>query len=124
MLAFRWSSILKPCADAEPRVAFDDQTSTFIIPCGGGFEVIFCPTGRSTTILATYRTQLSQLAQGGVVVGTTASKIQGRDGSFASDGDVDLYGDETPVEGVPMTKRLHAEWHLQRERETRRAFNA
>lgn len=45
--------------------AFDDQTSTFIIPSGGGFEVIFCPPGRSSTILATKSAQLHQLAQNG-----------------------------------------------------------
>lgn len=42
-------------------VAFDDQTSTFIIPSGGGFEVIFCPAGRSTTILTTMSNELHQL---------------------------------------------------------------
>lgn len=47
--------------------AFDDQTSTFVIPSGGGFEVIFCPTGRSTTILKTFGSQLTQLAQTGQV---------------------------------------------------------
>lgn len=53
------------CADG--GVAFDDQTSTFIIPSGGGFEVIFCPPGRSSTILATMAAQLHQLAQTGQV---------------------------------------------------------
>jgi len=47
--------------------AFDDQTSTFVIPSGGGFEVVFCPAGRSTTILKTFGTQLTQLAQTGQV---------------------------------------------------------
>lgn len=47
--------------------AFDDQTSTFVIPSGGGFEVVFCPTGRSTTILKTFGAQLSQLGQTGQV---------------------------------------------------------
>lgn len=47
--------------------AFDDQTSTFIIPSGGGFEVVFCPPGRSSTILATLSSQLHQLAQNGHV---------------------------------------------------------
>lgn len=40
------------CPDAY-SYAYDDQTSTFIIPEGGGFEIIFCPGGRSTNILAT-----------------------------------------------------------------------
>lgn len=42
--------------------AYDDQTSTFIIPAGAGFEVIFCPGARSTNILATSRSQLNSLA--------------------------------------------------------------
>ena len=48
-------------------LAFDDQTSTFIIPSGGGFEVVFCPTGRSSTILKVYKQELTQLAQSGSV---------------------------------------------------------
>ena len=47
--------------------AFDDQTSTFIIPSGGGFEVTFCPTGRSSNILKVYKQQLTQLSQTGSV---------------------------------------------------------
>ena len=39
------------CPDAY-SYAYDDQTSTFIISQGPGFEVIFCPGGRSTTIIA------------------------------------------------------------------------
>jgi Thaumatin family len=54
------------CPDAY-SYAYDDQTSTFGIPSGGGFEVVFCPTGRSTTILKTLGSQLSQLAQAGHV---------------------------------------------------------
>jgi hypothetical protein len=40
------------CPDAY-SYAYDDQDSTFIVPEGGGFQVIFCPGGRSTNILAT-----------------------------------------------------------------------
>jgi len=39
------------CPDAY-SYAYDDQTSTFIIQQGPGFEVIFCPGGRSTTIIS------------------------------------------------------------------------
>lgn len=53
--------------------AFDDQTSTFIVPAGGGFEVIFCPPGRSTLILQTYSAQLQTLAAGGQVSGASVS---------------------------------------------------
>lgn len=44
-------------------IAFDDQTSTFIIPTGSGFEVVFCPGGRSTNIIASSNGKLTQLAQ-------------------------------------------------------------
>jgi hypothetical protein len=54
------------CPDAY-SFAFDDQTSTFIIPSGGGWEVTFCPEGRSTNILATFGKQLLELASTGVV---------------------------------------------------------
>ncbi|KIX07329.1 uncharacterized protein Z518_01982 [Rhinocladiella mackenziei CBS 650.93] len=54
----------KVCPDAY-SYAYDDQTSTFIIPQGGGFEVVFYPSGRSTNILATFGDQLRQLAQTG-----------------------------------------------------------
>lgn len=54
------------CPDAY-SFAFDDQTSTFIIPSGGGWEVKFCPEGRSTNILATFHQQLQALGQGGKV---------------------------------------------------------
>lgn len=40
------------CPDAY-SYAYDDQDSTFSVPQGGGFQVIFCPGGRSTNILAT-----------------------------------------------------------------------
>lgn len=54
----------KVCPDAY-SYAYDDQTSTFIIPQGGGFEVVFCPSGRSSNILAVFGDQLRQLAQTG-----------------------------------------------------------
>lgn len=53
------------CPDAY-SYAFDDRTSTFIIPSGGGWEVVFCPSGRSTNILATFADELPQIAHGEV----------------------------------------------------------
>lgn len=41
----------KMCPDAY-SFAFDDQTSTFITAKGPGFNIIFCPGGRSTAILS------------------------------------------------------------------------
>ncbi|MCJ1377838.1 hypothetical protein MMC17_000934 [Xylographa soralifera] len=54
------------CPDAY-SYAFDDQTSTFIIPSGGGFQVIFCPPGRSTNIINTMKPELEELSQTGHV---------------------------------------------------------
>ncbi|KAF1819744.1 Osmotin, thaumatin-like protein [Dissoconium aciculare CBS 342.82] len=39
------------CPDAY-SYAYDDQDSTFIVPTGDSFQVIFCPGGRSTNIIA------------------------------------------------------------------------
>lgn len=39
------------CPDAY-SYAYDDQSSTFSVPTGGGFQVVFCPGGRSTNILS------------------------------------------------------------------------
>ncbi|KAI4189194.1 MAG: hypothetical protein L6R41_001637 [Letrouitia leprolyta] len=47
-------------------LAFDDQTSTFIIPSGPGFEVVFCPPGRSSTILKSMSSQRMELARYGL----------------------------------------------------------
>lgn len=52
------------CPDAY-SYAYDDQSSTFIIPSGGGWEVKFCPQGRSTNILRTLGAQLHELAETG-----------------------------------------------------------
>ncbi|KAI5925695.1 thaumatin family protein [Camillea tinctor] len=54
------------CPDAY-SYAFDDASSTFIIPNGGGWEVVFCPQGRSTDIIQTFGPELSQIANGGRV---------------------------------------------------------
>jgi hypothetical protein len=52
------------CPDAY-SYAYDDSSSTFILPTGGGWEVTFCPPGRSTNILRTFRQQLGALSQAG-----------------------------------------------------------
>ncbi|KAK3336068.1 thaumatin family-domain-containing protein [Cercophora scortea] len=54
------------CPDAY-SYAFDDQTSTFIIPTGGGWEIMFCPQGRSTDILRTFGPELRALGSSGRV---------------------------------------------------------
>ncbi|EUC29834.1 glycoside hydrolase family 2 protein [Bipolaris zeicola 26-R-13] len=76
-------NVKKVCPDAY-SYAFDDQSSTFIIPSGAGFEVVFCPGGRSTTILSTSKDEVQQLAQQGRVdkqatislMGTRTSKVR------------------------------------------------
>ncbi|KAG9234507.1 thaumatin family-domain-containing protein [Amylocarpus encephaloides] len=52
----------KVCPDAY-GFPFDDESSTFVIPGGGGggFETIFCPEGRSSNILKTFKQQLQDL---------------------------------------------------------------
>ena len=52
------------CPDAY-SFAFDDQASTFIIPTGGGWEVVMCPKGRSTNILNQLGNELHELARDG-----------------------------------------------------------
>ena len=60
------TSAKKICPDAY-SFAYDDQSSTFIIPAGGGFEVAFCPRGTSTRILSELRWEVHELASTGVV---------------------------------------------------------
>ncbi|KAM3432245.1 hypothetical protein MY4824_006679 [Beauveria thailandica] len=52
------------CPDAY-SFAFDDQSSTFIVPKGGGWKIIWCPAGRSTDILNQLSAQMYELASGG-----------------------------------------------------------
>jgi hypothetical protein len=52
-----------------PLPAFDDQTSTFIIPGGSGFQVIFCPGGRSTNILSAESGNVTSASHGEVSFG-------------------------------------------------------
>jgi hypothetical protein len=58
------------CPDAY-SFAYDDATSTFTAPTGSGFELVFCPGGRSTTILRTLNpSSASTRGPGGVLVVT------------------------------------------------------
>ncbi|CAN8100243.1 unnamed protein product [Discula destructiva] len=54
------------CPDAY-SYPYDDGTSTFVIPGGGGWSVTFCPAGRSTDILATFGSLISEWAASGVL---------------------------------------------------------
>ncbi len=51
------------CPDAY-SFAFDDQTSTFIVPSGGDWEISFCPSVPSTNIIKTFGKELADLGQG------------------------------------------------------------
>lgn len=55
------------CPDAY-SFAFDDQTSTFIVPNGGGWQITFCPAGRSTNILRTLGPEMQKLASGAKIL--------------------------------------------------------
>lgn len=63
------------CPDAY-SYAFDDQTSTFIIPSGGGWQVTFCPAGRSTNILKTFKAQLEALSSANGVTAEVLADAQ------------------------------------------------
>ncbi|KAJ4390293.1 hypothetical protein N0V85_007364 [Neurospora sp. IMI 360204] len=65
------------CPDAY-SYAFDDQTSTFIIPNGGGWEVVFCPRGRSTNILRVFGEELRTIASGGGLTREILKRVQNR----------------------------------------------
>lgn len=62
------------CPDAY-SFAFDDQTSTFIIPKGGGWEVVMCPKGRSTNILRQLGNELFELASAGALSEVTLKRL-------------------------------------------------
>lgn len=61
----RYSNSIKSiCPDAY-SFAFDDQKSTFIVPKGGGWEVVMCPKGRSTNILRQLGAEMDELNNSG-----------------------------------------------------------
>jgi hypothetical protein len=59
------------CPDAY-SYAYDDATSTFAVPSGGGWEVTFCPPGRSTNILKTFKPQIQIM----YLPGTNTTELQ------------------------------------------------
>ena len=61
-------------------LAYDDQTSTFIVPAGAGFEVIFCPGARSTNILGAESSMFHNIGSGnqaGGEIGKTKNDASG-----------------------------------------------
>lgn len=60
------------CPDAY-SYAFDDQTSTFIIPSGSGFNIVFCPGGRSSNILTAESHNVSDSSNGQISFGNGGS---------------------------------------------------
>ena len=84
------------CPDAY-SYAFDDQTSTFIIPKGGGWEVIMCPAGRSTNILRQLGAELSELANSGHLSAQAKSRL---DNVTYIELDKSLAGRSRPTQGM------------------------
>ncbi|KAK5128926.1 hypothetical protein LTR85_000259 [Meristemomyces frigidus] len=70
------------CPDAY-SYAYDDQDSTFINPTGGGYQVIFCPGGRSTNIIASKGT--SAIEHSGSSSSSGSASLGGA-GRLVSDG--------------------------------------
>ncbi|KPI37415.1 Pathogenesis-related protein 5 [Cyphellophora attinorum] len=68
----------KVCPDAY-SFAYDDKKSTFIVPEGGGYEVVFCPRGRSSNILATLGPEMQVVAQTGQVTRDVEDKASDAD---------------------------------------------
>lgn len=72
------ASAKRVCPDAY-SFAYDDHASTFIIPSGGGWEVVFCPAGRSTDILPTFGSQMQHLAASGTLTGQMLQEVASED---------------------------------------------
>lgn len=90
----------KVCPDAY-SYAYDDKTSTFIIPQGGGFEVVFCPSGRSSKIISTLGPEMQLLAQTGHV--TRDIEERASDAEYIaqkSDAAATVIGDRIPSNSV------------------------
>ncbi|KKP05929.1 hypothetical protein THAR02_01968 [Trichoderma harzianum] len=68
-------SVKAVCPDAY-SFAYDDQQSTFIIPKGGGWEVVMCPEGRSTDILRKLGSEMFELASGGKLSPHTLKRLR------------------------------------------------
>lgn len=62
------------CPDAY-SFAFDDQSSTFIIPKGGGWEVVMCPEGRSTNILRQLGSELTEVGNSGKLSDVSVKRL-------------------------------------------------
>ncbi|KAH8169915.1 thaumatin family protein [Sarocladium implicatum] len=72
----RYSNSIKAiCPDAY-SFAFDDQKSTFIIPKGGGWEVVMCPKGRSTNILRQLSQEMDELNNAGNLSEKTLRRLR------------------------------------------------
>jgi len=87
----------KVCPDAY-SFAYDDTTSTFIIPTGGGWKVTFCPAGKSTNILKTFGPQLFELANSGKVSSQVLQDTQNITLVMKADGGTSVMGYDTDGE--------------------------
>jgi hypothetical protein len=89
------------CPDAY-SFAYDDVSSTFVLPSltgdggnGGGWEVVFCPRGRSTNILRTFSKELQIVGSGGVLGPEILERMQ-NGGSIEDVPGNPQDGDKTP----------------------------
>jgi hypothetical protein len=55
--------------------AYDDKDSTFVVPKGGNYEVVFCPPGRSTSIIANSSAQAIAKQHGGLTSSANTESI-------------------------------------------------
>lgn len=81
--------------------AFDDQTSTFIVPSGPGFNIIFCPGGRSSNILTAEAHSSSETSHGQVSFGGAGSYV---------DKNPTQYRDESMGHGIDFKRRKDYDW--------------
>ncbi|ODA83309.1 hypothetical protein RJ55_01822 [Drechmeria coniospora] len=104
-------SVKSVCPDAY-SFAFDDQKSTFIIPKGGGWEVVLCPAGRSTDILRKLGKELLEIASGGRPSELSMKRLQNTTYMEASSGAARR--EETPdaVMAMLMTATAIISWLL------------
>jgi hypothetical protein len=91
------------CPDAY-SFAFDDQQSTFIVPKGGGWEVIMCPEGRSTNILRQLGNEMFELASAGSLSQMTVSKL--RNATYINSDKSAATRLQLPPLGIPLATTL------------------
>ncbi len=83
------------CPDAY-SFAYDDRQSTFSVPRGGGWEIVFCPAGRSTNILRTMGAQPGDVSRVASLPDGDEVRLGGEDGQAG------LAGGMEPAAGLGL----------------------